>query len=124
MKNHKIGLKKHARSPGSIANAEHADCVGAHKEISGSPGMIREIHVDDVEHAVDDFSIIRVTNDTGGTIFLWTGPAGENPTVTSANGIAIPDGAAENFYLGAFDDDGISVAFKLSAAAQVVVYEA
>ena len=122
--NNKIGLKKHARSPGSIDNAEHHDPSRAKRVLNGSAGSITTITNDAVEHAVGDNSILRVANDTGGTIYLWTGEAGTDPTVNATNGIAILDGTVENIFVGASADSQVSQAYKLSAAAQVVVSEA
>lgn len=122
--NNKIGLKKHARSPGSIDNAEHHDPSRAKRVIKGSASNITSITNDASEHAVPDNSIIRVANDTGGTVYVWVGDAGSAPgTVDSTNGIAIPNGTVENLFMGVSEDSQVSQAYKLSAAAQVVVSE-
>ena len=120
--NNKLGLKGHSRSPSAIANAIFHDASRSQKEISGIPGTIKSISIDDAEHAVEDFVILQVANDTGGTIFLWTGEATTNPAVTSANGIAILNGTAPLVFMGAGATNK-GLAYKLSAAAQVVCFE-
>lgn len=122
--NNKIGLNKHARSPGSIDNSEHHDPSRAKRTIDGCAGQITSITNDASEHPVPDNSIIRVANDTGATIYLWIGNAGDSPgTPSASDSFAIPDGTVEKFYMGISPDSQKSKAYKLSSAAQVVVSE-
>ena len=124
--NKRIGLRGHARSPGSISNMEHHDPSGAHRGMDGTPAQIRSIHNDANKHAIEDDAIVRVFNDSGATAFIWFGAESDAPGVapTIANGIAIPNGHVELFHTGAIDSKE-SVAFKTSSASvQVTVFKA
>jgi len=120
--NKKLGLNNHARSLGSIANAEHHDASGVGKETSGIPATPENFFNDAIEHAVKDFALLRVANDTGSTIYLWIGEAGTNPTVDATNGIAILNGQSDMIFFGASGTNK-GLAYKLSAAAQIVVFK-
>lgn len=125
VENKRIGLRGHARSPGSISNMEHHDPSGAHRGIDGTPAQIEAIFGDAVEHAIADDSILRVVNLSGGTAYLWIGAAGSAPGAPAVgDSFALPDGHFEIFYAGRFDAK-ISVAFKSSSAlVQVSVIKA
>ena len=128
--NSKIGLKKHARSPGSIINAEHHDPTGAGKGTQGYLGTIKLdiagnpcIFTDTVVHAVDNYAILKVANTTGAFTYLWIGDFGDEPATPGiTNAFAIPPNSTELIFVGA--SDIASKAFKSSSAAlQVIVIE-
>ena len=122
-KNH--GLRNHASSPSTIANNEHHDPSGAQKNLDGSPGTIDFIIPDStVKTAVEPYAVLRVSNTTAGTLYLFTGkdsdaPAGA-PTVLT--GLAFPAGLTEMVFCGASDDEKESIVCKASAIGlQIIV---
>ena len=127
MKQTQIGLKHNARSPGSIANAQHHDPSGAERDMGGSAATFKteDIHNTTDTVPVHDRAVLRVFNTTGAVEYLWVGLASEAPvTVDATNGIALVPEFYENLYCGValpFDD---SIAFKASSGAvQVTVMQ-
>ena len=122
-KNH--GLRNHASSPSTIHNNEHHDPSGSRKVIDGSPATPDVIISDStVETPVEDYAVLRVTNTTAGTLYLYVGkesnvPAGA-PVIT--DGIAFTAGQSEMIFCGASDDEKESIVTKASAIGlQVIV---
>lgn len=123
--NKKLGLRNHARSPGSIANAEHHDPSRAHRGMDGIPGTYQESKVtnDALVHAVEDHTVLRVANDTGATVYVWVGAAEDVPgTVDATNGIAVLANSVEVIHCGAIDAMS-SVAYKASAGIQIIAFD-
>lgn len=119
------GLKRNARSPGSIDNAQHHDVTGAQKNIDGLPGTWHRILADSTNlEAVWDFAMIIVTNTDTVAQFIWIGREDQVPVgaIDITNGLALPAGNSTPIHLGASDLDGKSIAIKTSSAlVQVVV---
>jgi len=124
--NPKIGLNNHARSPGSIANAQHHDPSGSEKSINGSPATIKSVIATSTTLTpVSNFAVVRVVNTTGSTAFFWSGKMSDDPGVLSAaNALALPPNSSEVFHCGASDDDKISMGVKTNVVGvQVVIME-
>lgn len=120
------GLKTNARSPGSIANAQHHDPSMAERDLAGSPGT-PDIIVSDAatKRVVPNGAIIRVVNTDSSMQFLFIGKDGDVPAGAPdiTDGIAIPPNFYENFYLGE-RKDGESIFIKASDnAVQVIIFE-
>ena len=116
------GLKKNARSPGSIHNAEHHDPTGSSKGIDGTPLNIEDIITPTTEEPIENCAIVRVYNADAGVQYIWSGQITAAPgTVDATTGIALAPGSSEVCYLGFSDDDQESLGIKTSDAAVQVV---
>ena len=113
----KTGLTNNARSPGSIANAQHHDPSRAERDMGGSAGTPLAFFNDTVEHAIHPNAILRVFNTTAAVEFLYIGQEPAPVTVDATNGFAVVPEFFENFYCGVSDDPQKSIVVKASSAA-------
>ena len=113
-----VGLKTGAKSPSSIANAEHHDKSGSAKTIQVVPGSLDAILANsNTEQAVAPKAVVRFFNNSGAVAFIWTGPMGSAPgTVDITNGYAIANQAEMIIAFAEPEDQTKSAAFKTSAA--------
>ena len=113
-----LGLNTGAKSPSSIANAEHHDKSGSSKGINVVPGSLDAIVGNSaVETAVSPNAMVRFFNTTGAVAYVWVGVEGSAPvTVDITNGYAL--GASQELII-AFaqpDNPAKAAAFKTSAS--------
>lgn len=117
---------KTARSPSSVNNQQHHDKSLSERDINGSPGTIGKIISNaNTLQSVPELSVLRVTNTTASTQFLFIGEEADAPAGAPvlAEGFALPPNSVENFYVGQLLSKK-SVHIKASdAGVQVVVAE-
>jgi len=116
-----------SRSTAVMGNQEHHDPSSARKNASGSPGTIDNIISNAATEQVlpASASIIRVANIDAATQFLFIGKTGDAPAGAPvlADGMALPAGHVENFFIGKLQDDE-SVFIKASSNnVQITVME-
>ena len=107
---------QNARSPGSIANAEHHDFTGVGKQASGLLVSIDRIIADSsvaAGEAVGDFAPMWVVNrDAAAVHYLYVGKEPAPGTVDATNGIALPPNFAGMVFGPASDDPMKSIMVK------------
>lgn len=116
--NPKLGLKNNARSPASIANAEHHDPSGSQKSANGIPATIKQvIATSTTETPLEDFAMLWVVNRDTSVQYIFVGKDSDVPgTVDATNGMAIPPETGILLNCGASNDDMQSMAVKTSNA--------
>lgn len=113
------GLRKNARSPGSITNAQHHDPSGAEKSLNGIPATIKQVvATSTTKTPLEQFALLWVVNrDLAAVQYIFVGKDSDVPaTVDATNGMAIPPGEGLLLHCGASDDDMQSMAVKTSNA--------
>lgn len=118
------GVKRHARSIGSIDNMEHHDPSASKRTADGTPGLIDEVVADSTElTSLYSNQTVRVANLTGATQYVWVGAWKEAPATPDAtNSFAIPAGHVELFHPSSFKTDSPAVKTS-SISVQVVKLE-
>ena len=118
---------KNASSPGTIANTEHHDKSGSQKNLNGTPGTVKEIIADSTAITpVDPGCVVRVTNTTGSTQFLFVGLNSEAPAgvPTIADSLALPPNHTEHLYIGLTVAPNEGTVLKSSSSSvQLIVME-
>lgn len=112
------GLRKNARSPGSISNAQHHDPSGAEKSLNGIPATIQQVvATSTTKTPLEQFALLWVVNRDTAVQYIFVGKDSDVPlTVSATNGMALPAGEGVLLHCGASDDDLQSMAVKSSNA--------
>lgn len=122
------GLRKNARSPGSIDNAEHNDSSGSKKVSAGAPASVSSIiATSTAKTPVGDFAVLRVSNTTASWQYVYVGPENSCPAGAPAitDSLAIAPNTSVVLHGGESGDPAQAVVCKTSSAlVQVAILNA
>lgn len=110
------GLRKNARSPGSIQNAQHHDPSGAERSLNGTPATINKvIATSTTKEPLEPYAILWVVNRNTATQYIFVGKDEDVPvTVDASNGMALPPNYGILLHCGESNDNKQSIAVKSS----------
>lgn len=112
------GLRKSARSPGSIQNEQHHDPTAAQRSTNGVLGAIDRVLANSTtKEPIQDNQPIWAVNTSGSVAYIFIGKDNLCPvTVDATNGLAIPAGQGLLLFSDRSDDDQQSIVVKTSAS--------